>query len=224
MSLRVAPGAPCHPGGTGTNCIAPGRYVLDAGLIPGTITLDVQPGWFEWDPGGGSEGLLVDRGSDAPDGSGWGLLFTPIGNVSVDPCDAQKGLLRSTATVDDVVAAIGSWPGFTTTTRPESISIDGFSGKLIELTSAKDPSRCAGSIWTTPSGTPIDAYPMVATPSRPAQFRILDVNGKLLGIRTTDYPDVSPFESEQGVRPDPKRHVDDQEQLRAMVSSIQITP
>jgi len=53
---------------------------------------------------------------------------------------------------------------------------------------------------------------------------ILDVNGTLLGIRTTDYPEASPFESEQGVRPDPTRHVADQVQLRAMVNSIRITP
>ena len=28
VSLRVAPAAPCEAGGTGTGCIAPGRYVL----------------------------------------------------------------------------------------------------------------------------------------------------------------------------------------------------
>ena len=49
-----------------------------------------------------------------------------------------------------------------------------------------------------------------------------DVNGQLVGIRTTDYPDISPFEAEQGVKADPKRHVADQVALRAMVDSIEI--
>ena len=221
--LRVAPSAPCEPGGTGSACIAPGRYSLDASLAPRTISLDVPAGWFEWDPGGGSEGLLVNGGADATDGSGWGLLFAPIGEVPMDPCDKGKGA-GSSATAEDVVRTMASWPGFNATT-PEAISVDGFQGKLIELRFTKNVESCSPSwVWTTPSSTPIDTYPMVSDPSRPAQFRILNVNGTLLGIRTTDYPDASPFETEQGVRPDPKRHIDDQVQLRAMVESIRITP
>jgi hypothetical protein len=224
-SLRVAPSAPCSPGRTGTVCIAPGRYVLDDGLSPGIVTIDVPAGWFEWDPGGGSEGLLVDRGSDAPNGSGWGLLFTPIGNVSRDPCDAKKGSLPSNATAGDVVAVMARWPGFTATTTPRPVAIGGVAGEMIGLTYTNDPLKCSvATIWTTPSGTPIDAYPMVADPSRPAQFRILDVRGSLLAIRTTDYPELSPFEIEQGVRADPNRHVADELALRAMVNSIQFTP
>ena len=223
LSLRVAPGAPCHGDGVGTSCIAPGRYALDDPLIRGTITFDVPAGWFEWDPGSGSEGVLVDGGADAPGGSGWGLLFAPIGQVPHDPCDAKKGSLPSSASVDEVVTAMDSWPGFSATGRPHPITIDGFSGQAIELAFTKKAASCSNSyIWTTPSGGPIDAYPMVAEPSRPAQFRILDVNGQLLGIRTTDYPDISPFEAEQGVKADPKRHVADQVALRAMVDSIEI--
>jgi hypothetical protein len=224
MSLRVAPGAPCRPGGSGTECIEPGRYVLDAGLVPGTVTIDVPAGWFEWDVGGGSEGLLVDGGTDAPDGSGWGLLFAPIGQVPLDPCDPKKGSLPSSATVDDVVTAMDRWPGFTLSGRPAPIAIDEFSGKRIELRFTGKPIDCpVSAVLRTPLGAAIDAYPMVADPSRPAQFWILDLNGTLLAIRTTDYPDVSPFEAEQGVRPNPKRHAADQLALQAMLDSIKIT-
>jgi hypothetical protein len=117
------------------------------------------------------------------------------------------------------------WPGFGTLGAAESIAIDGYSGKLIGLAYTRKASSCPiSALWLTPSGVEMDSYPMVENPSRPAQFRILDVGGKLLGIRTTDYPEPSPFEIEQGVTPDPHRHVQDQTALRSIVESIQITP
>ena len=222
-ALRVAPAAPCGPTGTGTDCIAPGRYALDASIAPAGITIDVPSGWFEWDPGGGSEGLLVGGGADAPDGSGWGVLFIPVAKVSDDPC-AGNQRFRSTSSVDDVVQAIATWSGFQVTT-PKSITIGNVPGKLVELRYTKDPATCpAAQLWTTPTGTPIDAYPMVANPGRPAQLRILDVHGQVIVIRSTDYPEPSPFEIEQGVAPDPHRHDQDQTALRSIVGSIQIIP
>jgi hypothetical protein len=119
---------------------------------------------------------------------------------------------------------MAKWPGFKVLGAPESITIDGFSGKLIGLAFTKKATSCpTSSIWLTPSGTEIDSYPMVGDPSRPAQFRILDVNGQLLGIRTTDYPEVSPVEADQGVKPDPTRHAADQLALRKIVASIETT-
>jgi hypothetical protein len=223
LSLRVAPGAPCQPGGTGDSCIAPGRYELDAGLVPGTATIDVPAGWFEWEPGGGSEGLLVDGGTDAPNGSGWGLLIMSIGRVSLDPCDSAKGSLRGTPTVDEMLLTMASWPGFKAT-APTSVTVGGMPGQLIQLTYVGKPSSCiAPAVWTTSSATPIDGYPMVATPSRPAKFVIMNVKGTLLAIRITDYLEPSPFEIEQGVAQNPTRHKADQPKLQAMLDSIRFT-
>jgi len=223
LSLRVAPSAPCQPGGTGDSCIAPGRYELDESLVPGTATIDVPTGWFEWEPGGGSEGLLADGGADAPSGSGWGLLIMGIGRVNLDPCDSTKGSLRGSPTVDDVLHTMASWPGFKAT-APTSVTVGGVPGELIQLTYTGNLSSCiAPTIWTTSSATPIDGYPMVATPSRPAKFLIMNVKGTLLAIRMTDYLEPSPFEIEQGVAQNPTRHQADQPKLQAMLESIQFT-
>jgi hypothetical protein len=224
--LRVAQDVSCAPRSAAEDhCVPAGRYTLDEPLAGETLTIDVPSGWFEWDLGGGSEGLLVAGGADAPGGSGWGILFAPIGQVPRDPCDANKGYLPASATVDDVVGAMAKWPGFKALGTPGSITIDGYSGKLIGLAYTKKAGTCPSSaLWLTPSGAEMDSYPMIDDPSRPAQFRILDVGGKLLGIRTTDYPEPSPFELEQGVARDPHRHVQDQTALRSIVESIQIVP
>ena len=42
-------------------------------------------------------------------------------------------------------------------------------------------------------------------------------------IRTTDFPETSPYEVEQGVAPDPTRHVDDQVELHQILDSIRIS-
>jgi hypothetical protein len=65
---------------------------------------------------------------------------------------------------------------------------------------------------------------MIASPSRPAQFRIIDVGGQILAIRTTDYPEPSPYELSQGVAADPTRHAADQVALEKIVESIRIAP
>ena len=223
--LRGAPGAACVEGGTETACIAPGTYALDASIAPVTITIDVPRGWFEWDPGGGTEGLLVDGGGDAPGGSGWGLLFSPLGKIFPDPCHQASGTARSVSTVDEVVASMTAWPGFTVG-KPKAITLDGRPGKTVEVTSTLRPSACPlTAMWTTPSGTSVDAYPLVTdSGTRPTQYWVVDIDGKLLIIRVTDDGQPSPFEVSQGVKADPKRHADDQVALRAILQSIRVKP
>jgi hypothetical protein len=153
-------------------------------------------------------------------------MFIKVGAVSIDPCDRSKGTLAATETdsVDGLVAAMRRWPGFTATT-PTPITVDGFAGKLIELTSSRTTSQCPNQrIWTTPAGSSVDAYPMVndqGTAHR-TQFRIVDVNGTLLVIRTTDFPETSPFEVQQQASPDPNRHAADQAALHAILDSIKV--
>ena len=84
---------------------------------------------------------------------------------------------------------------------------------------------CASqATWTTPGGTTIDAYPMVGDAGQPrtGTFRILDLDGTLVVIRTTDFPDPSPHELAQGVEPDPTRHAADQVEMQGILDSIQI--
>jgi hypothetical protein len=222
--LRSAPSGPCVAGGSGTACIEPGTYRLDPDVVPVSAAIDVPRGWFEWDLGVGSAGLLVDR-SDIPSGSGWGILFSAFGRISADPCNPKAGFVPSVDTAAKVVQAMQGWPGFRVG-APQPISIGGNDGFLVEMTSTKNASVCPSAVtWETSSGTAVDGYPMVTqSATRPAQFRILDTGDRVLVIRTTDFPQQSPFEETQSIPPDPTRHADDQLALRAIVASLRFAP
>jgi hypothetical protein len=226
-SLAEAPPAPCYAGDA-LNCIEPGLYRLASSAYPGRVALDVPAGWFPWQPASDIEGLLVDGGPDAPGGSGWGLLFTSVGSVSRDPCDPSKGTFDpvETATVDGLVNAMRSWPGFAAA-APVPTVVDGFAGQLLELTLTPSFKGCADPVlWTTRLGLPLDAYPLIndgETFEHKAQFRIVDVDGTILVIRTTDFPETSPNEAAQGVAPNATRHAADQVELHQILDSIRFT-
>ena len=198
--LKDAPQAACGPGGGTAICVAPGTYRLSGDVWPGEITMDVPAGWFEWLPytdRDAYDALLVNAGTD--NGSGWGLEFNVVDTVPKDPCDPTKGTYdqTETSTVDGLVAAMSRWPGFKAT-APIPTVVGGYSGKLVELTSTRTDTDCpsGGSVWTIPQGGSVNAYPMVGTPgkARAGTFRIVDINGTLLVIRTTEFPDTSPNE------------------------------
>ena len=62
----------------------------------------------------------------------------------------------------------------------------------------------------------------VAGEARPGTFRILDIDGTVVAIRTTDFADPSPHELTQGVEPEPTRHAADQVEMQGILDSIQI--
>jgi len=226
-SLRAAPVGPCVIVRAGFDCTAPGTYRLDADVVPVPAAIDVPRGWIEWDVGPGTAGVLVDSGTDAPNGSGWGILFSSFGRIRADPCNPAAGFANKDTinTPARVVQVMERWPGFQVST-PQPISIGGYSGFLVEVTSAKGVGECpTASVWETAAGSAIDGYPMAAqlTP-RPAQFRILAIAGSLLIIRTTDFPEESPFEDSQGVAANPTRHAADQPALQAILDSLRFAP
>ena len=217
----------CEAGGGVPACLEPGTYRLTSDLWPGQVTIDVPAGWESWQAAADFEGVLVAGGPDATQGSGWGLMFIAVGPVYRDPCDRAQGTLDpgQTSTVDGLVTAMSSWPGFEAT-APTPIVVDGFSGQLIELTSTRTTTDCPSPVlWTTPQAWPLDAYPIVnpTVTADKVQFRIVDVDGTLLVIRTTDFPETSPFEASQGVAPDPTRHAADQVELHKILDSIRVT-
>jgi hypothetical protein len=226
-TLSGAPQAACNPAGGAPDCLEAGTYSLSSPDWPGQVTLDVPAGWFQWRPAADYEGVLADGGPDALEGSGWGVMFTQVGLVSIDPCDRTLGNLdpARTSTVDGLVTAISSWPGFRAT-APAPIEVDGFGGQMVELTSTRTSTECPTPVlWITPGSWYLDAYPIVNATATPhtSQLRIVDVDGTLLVIRTTDFPETSPYEEEQGVAPDPTRHTADQVELHEIVDSIRIT-
>ncbi len=221
--LGSAPAAACVSGGP-SDCTQAGTYGLSSWSWPALISLDVPAGWFSWQPADDFEGMLVSGGSDATSGSGWGLMFIAPGAVSRDPCDPAKGTFgpRQTSTVDGLVTAMRSWPGFKAT-PPTPITVGGHDGQLIELTSGLTTATCPNPIlMTTAKGGVVDAYPIVSEFKVPhaVQFRIVDVNGTPVVIRTTDFPETSLFEMQQGVPQDATRHKADQVELHRMLDSI----
>lgn len=226
--LEAAPLVACSPSGGAPNCLAPGTYRLSGDVWPGEITMEVPAGWFEWLPytdHDAYDALLVDAGTNQ--GSGWGLEFNVVGSVTKDPCDPTKGTFdrAETGTVDGLVAAMSRWPGFEAT-APAPTVVGGYSGQLIELTSTRTATDCVngGSVWTIPQGGSVNAYPMVGASgkARAGTFRIVDVNGTLLVIRTTDFPETSPNELADGIADDPTRHAADQVAMRQILDSITI--
>jgi hypothetical protein len=226
-SLRAAPIGPCVIVRAGFDCTAAGTYRLDPDVVPVPAAIDVPRGWLEWDVGPGTAGVLVDSGRDAPSGSGWGVLFSSFGRIRVDPCDPAAGFVGNDTinTAAEVVQVMQRWPGFQVST-PQPISMGGYSGLLVEVTSSRRIGECpTAMVWETGAGGAVDGYPMAGQlTSRPAQFRILEIGGYLLIIRTTDFPQESPFEDSSGVAQDPTRHAADQRALRTILDSLRFAP
>jgi hypothetical protein len=206
-------------------CIVPGTYRLGATVPTGLV--DVPAGWWEWDPGPGSVGLLVEH-PDAAGGSGWGLTVMQVGEVHRNPCDQAAGTFAP-ANVDtpaELAAVMATWPGFEAT-PPEPVDVGGIEGVQVELRSTKGLADCPGAVlWETPVGTLIDGYPMVengggsAGTAHPAHFRIIDLDGQLVAIRTMPSALTSPHERKQGIPDDPTRHQADLVVQQAIIDSI----
>jgi hypothetical protein len=227
ISLRGAAMAPCDKTDNANSCLAAGHYSLPGDDWPATISFDLPAGWFEWGPGTGADGVLVDGGPEARTASGWGVLFLLVGDVSRDPCNLSTGAFAASDvdTPEKLAAAMQTWPGFHVS-RATPITVAGLPGRLVEVTSTRTEACDGDRIWTTPSGAGIDTWPMMpdrSGPSDPAQFRILEVGGKLLVIRTSDFAGPSALERGEGVPADPNRHAADQAELHAILDSILLT-
>ena len=222
---EARPTASCGDG-VGHWCLAPGTYRLSSDAWPRTISFDVPEGWFPYIPTAESEAVLVESGQSALEGSGWGPMFLMVGEVAKDPCDPAAGRFPAaeTATVDGLITAMRSWPDFEVS-EAQPVEVDGVAGQLVTVTSTRTDAAddCpAQAVWKTPGGTDIDAYPSVgkAGQARAATYYILDVDGTLVVIRTTDFPDPTPHELAQGVEPDPTRHAGDQVEMQGILDSI----
>ena len=174
--LRGAPVGPCVIVRAGFNCTAPGTYRLDPDVATVAAAIDVPRGWFEWDLGSGTAGVLVDSGSNAPNGSGWGILFSSFGRVRADPCDPAAGFVEppvghpAVDTAAEVVQAMQQWPGFQVST-PRPITIGGYNGLLVEVTSSRTVISCpTAEVWEAASGIAVDGLSdrrPADAPSRP---------------------------------------------------------
>jgi hypothetical protein len=205
-------------------CVEPGTYQLGSTDIwPAIVTFDVPENWWYYENVPGSAGVLVQT-EDNQNGSGWGIIFNTVDEVSKDPCDRSAGNFDSDEvdTAAELAAAIATWPGFETT-EPTPISDLAYAGVSITVASAPKHEDCSGSsLFTTASSAPIDAYPMVNGQDRShaTEFRIFETEQGLLVVGAMNFPETSPFEEDNGIPFDPERHAEHQVQMDAILDSI----
>jgi hypothetical protein len=121
----------------------PGRYRLRPNFPVG-ITFDLPAGWLDCFGGPHEQGVCSSTGSPtAPD---IGVAFLIVDNVVTDPCD-ETSLADPPVgpSVDDLVTAISSLPGFDAT-APEDVVIGGFPAKRFAVTSPAG-SPCGLMTW-----------------------------------------------------------------------------
>ena len=81
-----------------------GAYYLDLPAYPARIDFEVPAGWWHFWPGAtrqasDAHAILVNSlETGAANGSAWGVAFTVVGKVPVDPCDPAAGFMDPSAT------------------------------------------------------------------------------------------------------------------------------
>jgi hypothetical protein len=225
-ALGNAPSEPC-PGDQTIQCVKQGTYLVGSTTLwPAVVTLDVPAGWWLLEPGTGMTALEIQR-SDAGHTAGWGVTFSMVGSVSRDPCNSAAGTFPADVlTPSELAATMAAWPGFEAT-EPEPIRNGAYEGQRFTLVSTKRFADCGSHVmWTTPHSWPVDAGPLVNPQNTPhvTDFRIFEIDGELLVVIATDFPESSPTEEVYGVGPDPTRHAGDQVELAAILDSIQLSP
>jgi hypothetical protein len=163
----------------------PGRYLAGAPFqIPVTFNL---PADWAGKVGGPYAAYLYPAGVN----SITEIALTLSQTIYADPCH-DRGFLspQPGPTVDSLVAALSSLPGFVATT-PTEVTIDGYSGKQLMLTAPADFSACTLSsdgyrLWRLPLGG-IQSF----HPGQRTTLWIVDVNGKRLIISSDSYQTTS---------------------------------
>ena len=212
------------PGITGmVFCLDPGTYQLGSTeLWPAVVTLDVPENWWYYEGGAGYSGVLVQT-EDAVNASGWGVIFSTVGSVFINPCNSSAGTFEADVhTPGELFEAIDGWPGFEAT-EPEPIS-NGYDGVRFTLTSTMTTADCPSPVmWTSASSYSIPAYPVVNAQGRRhgTEVRIFNVDGEPLVVMATNFPETSPFEEDYGIPFDPERHAEDLVAMNAILDSIE---
>jgi hypothetical protein len=202
-----------------------GDYYLDHPAFPARIDFTVPEGWWYWSDSSApadstAHGVLVDSAdTGAANGSAWGVAFAVVDEVRVDPCNGGAMDTSVSESAASMAEAMAGWADFPASV--EDVMLSGFSGKRVEI-SRSEGIDCPPTFFTTPSGYGFG--PEFSSFDPPVnQFTLLDVDGSVLVIWTTDYPGTSEFEEAGGASPDPRAHVEDQAQLQQILDSIVIT-
>lgn len=210
--------------------LVPGPYYIDIPEYPARIEFEVPADWWNWHNAARAEesdvhAVLVNSEEiGAANGSAWGIAFAPAGEVRIDPCDPDAGTMDPSVTesAESLAAAFGTWADYPATSV-EDVTIGGYQGKRVEI--ATDRSPCLGRLFSTPTNFAFEIQRnREAHPQPPEQFTFLDVEGTVLVIWTTDYPQTNYYEMDGGAEFDADYHADHQVALRGILESIAIVP
>lgn len=166
-----------------------GTYILDQ--FPVEILLDIPDGISPgWHVGKSSPDAAVLLWYTPPEIS-YGLAFWNVDNVYVDPCNAGAGELEPPigSSVDDLVAALSTLPGFQVT-APVDVTLGVFQGKRVDLTALNSGSECPDPIVFSAGGDLLDMSPGDTLP-----ISILNVDGVRIVVTI-----IEPSEEDAAVR------------------------
>jgi len=162
------------PGGVGA--LGPGRYWLNAGggapfeTPHPRIAVTLPAGWTA-----DGDLLLKNYGtSDAEAGAS--LVAWQMSGTFVDPC-TDHTLVKPTPGpgIDALIDALAHQPG-TMAGPPTAVTVDGYSGKFVELTVTADITKCTDNFWIWASADGNSRY--VQGTNEMNRIYVLDVNGR----------------------------------------------
>lgn len=128
---------------------------------------------------------LASEANYAPAGAG--MIVLRGGWLHSDPCvgDATDPDIAVGPTVDDFVTALADHP-LLDVTDPVDVTLDGYSGKYVDLQVPPDLAGCATSYYPWEPGL------YAQGPSHQWHLWVLDVDGVRVVVQSTDYPGTSP--------------------------------
>lgn len=163
-----------------TAILDPGTYVLDQ--FPVDLAFDIPdgdpPGWHV----GYSRADVATVLWYTPPELTYAFAFWTADNLYVDPCDPAAGELEPAIgpSVDDLVAALSSQPGFRAT-DPVDVTVGAFPGKEIELTALDLAEDCPAVVpWSGADDT------VGLATGETIRVQILDVDGVRIVTHTLE--------------------------------------
>jgi hypothetical protein len=158
-----------------------GRYWLGPDF-PVELSFELAEGWISCSAGNLEQGVCpADRGTFEGPPRGAGVVFQIVDNVVTDPCDLTSLPDPPIGpSVDDLVTAISSLPGFDVTPT-EDVSVDGFDGKRFTVTAPEDPG-CDLRVWATTTRT------NGVGPGEANLLYVIDVDGERVMIASPYFP------------------------------------
>lgn len=168
----------------GTDELEPGEYGMTANGLP-----DMP--WAVVTVRGGFANLGGWLLKDPDDGPVRGVGYWTVSAVDRDPCGVPMDFIDVGSSVEDLVAAFAAQK-LTRTTEPVPITLDGYSGLLVELhvPSDIDFSDCGEGLYQVWVSDPRGGRSM-QEPGQVDRLWILDVDGNTVVLHATAVPAVT---------------------------------